>query len=201
MKQLLLELYPMAEKMLIERFAGLVNTAYSEPWRHYHNMGHLNHCFKEYEQVERVIINKNAVKLAIWYHDVMYLPGSKINEIASGDIAFVHLSILATDKMGYHVRRLIVGSRESDIRSDARYFHDIDYSILGQDRDIYVSYVEAIYKENGGLFDVKDIQARRKVFLLKLLNKRIFHSEFFRDLYEQKAKANVKYELDHPMEV
>jgi predicted metal-dependent HD superfamily phosphohydrolase len=199
MEKLLEDLYPGKD---INWIAAYVGAAYQEPWRFYHNINHIDHCLKEYEMVEKAIINKSAVLLAIWYHDVIYLPGSRINERASGDVALVQLSTLApADKIGHHVRRLIVGSRDRGIRSDARYFHDIDYSILGQDRDTYTRYVEAIYRENMVLFDVQDIKARRKIFLLKLLSKRIFQSEFFRGLYEQQAKANIKYELEHPIGV
>jgi predicted metal-dependent HD superfamily phosphohydrolase len=196
LKDLLSKKFP-EKQDLINKLCPMVERAYMEPWRYYHNVGHILFCFKELEQVEKVIGNLTVCRIALWYHDVIYVPGSLYNEKMSGELAELHVRLLAPDQnfLGSIIKDMIKGTPNKELRGDWKYFHDVDFSILGQTEKIYSEYVRSIYKENMTLFGQEQITDYRERFLRKmLLEKKIFKSEYFRDLYEEKARANIKFE-------
>lgn len=58
---------------------------YNADYRHYHNLSHLANMFE--------VARKCNIKLtecenyAIWFHDIVYIPGAKDNEIKSAEVA------------------------------------------------------------------------------------------------------------------
>jgi predicted metal-dependent HD superfamily phosphohydrolase len=196
LKDLLSKKFP-EKQDIIKIIRPTIERAYLEPWRYYHNESHILSCFKELEQVEKVIGNLTVCKIALWYHDVIYVPGSIYNEKMSGDIAELHIRLLAPDHLflGLQVKGMIKGTPVKEFRGDWKYFHDVDFSILGQSEETYSEYVRSIYKENMTLFSQETITEYRERFLRKmLLERKIFKSEYFRDLYEDKARVNIKFE-------
>lgn len=63
-----------------------VFTVYNEPYRKYHNLAHINHmlCKAQYHGVDLT----PDQKLAVIYHDYVYVPGAKDNEELSAIKAF-----------------------------------------------------------------------------------------------------------------
>ena len=65
-----------------ETHQALVN-AYLEPQRHYHNLSHLQDCLAWLPKVQHLLEKPAEVELALWFHDAVYQPRSKTNEIDS----------------------------------------------------------------------------------------------------------------------
>lgn len=64
---------------------------YSEPYRHYHN---LEHIFKMLQNMSVFCLTdseKIILRLAILYHDYIYIPGEKSNEVKSANVFLMKL--------------------------------------------------------------------------------------------------------------
>lgn len=73
------------------RFAKAVIKAYSADYRKYHNLAHIEQALRWVEMRERTYpdrrVNYAALKLAVFYHDVVYTIGSTDNEERSAEYA------------------------------------------------------------------------------------------------------------------
>ena len=170
-----------------------IESSYQQPWRYYHTMEHIHRSLREFESIEKLLKFPDTIELTIWLHDVVYIPGSKLNERMSGDTAFLicrQFNYVPQDG----VRKLIVGHPDSTYRNDWKYFRDTDYSIMAEEPEIYDEYVTGVYSEFLPIYSRQDIQHYRGIFLTKLKRK-VFLTEYFRDLYEAKALLNIKREL------
>ena len=167
---------------------------HSQPFRFYHNHNHILDCIEQLVKVRGFVRNNHRFEMALWYHDIFYIPGSSINEIASGDIALNDCKILSLN-YGNEVKELIIkGSLKPDKKDyDSLIFHDIDFSILGSDEREYVTYMQNIRLE---FLYFDNFKVEREKFLRGLLKKNIYFTEFFKDTYQKKAVENIKRELN-----
>src|SRR3989344_4723436 len=76
---------------VLEKF-HLLEKAYNEPHRHYHTFNHIRACLDELSAarmaMQTLVIDSNAIELAIWFHDFVYDPCLDDNEHASAYRAF-----------------------------------------------------------------------------------------------------------------
>ena len=70
---------------------------YQEKHRAYHNLEHVNDCLNQLDNFESEITDKHIIEMAIWYHDIIYNPYGKNNELKSAEEA----SILKKSKCHY----------------------------------------------------------------------------------------------------
>jgi predicted metal-dependent HD superfamily phosphohydrolase len=186
-----------------------IESSYQQPWRFYHNMDHISRSLKEFENIEKLLKFSSVIELAIWLHDVIYIPGSKLNERMSGDTALLicerlrhqgaespKIGRLDRTILGETIKKLIMGKPNPDLRNDWKYFRDTDYSIMAENPDIYERYVKGVYFEFLPIYSKEDIQHYRARFLTKL-KKKVFLTEYFRDLYEANALHNINIELSN----
>ena len=104
--------------------------AYSQPFRHYHTDTHILDCLEKMEHVRGLISMNYRFEMALWYHDIFYIPGSTINEQASADIAINDCLILGLKReLALHVGDLI---RKKPVKKfyDSLLFHDIEWLLL-----------------------------------------------------------------------
>ena len=167
--------------------------AYTQSFRYYHTDAHILNCLEEVEYIRGLITSNHVFTMALWYHDVFYIPGSRINEIASADIARLDCCILGLNTNIQERVSLLISGKPTKKCCDSLFFHDIDYSILGKEEHLYRIYVQSIAFE---YLYCKDYAQGRQQFLKGLLSKRrIYLTDYFRDKYEKKARENIKQEL------
>ena len=58
---------------------------YGEPVRHYHTLRHVRRCLRDFDCVRDAIPHPDVVELALWCHDVIYVPGARDNEQRSAE--------------------------------------------------------------------------------------------------------------------
>lgn len=174
---------------------------YSSPHRHYHNMTHIWHMLCALNDVEDELDYATQYYVAAIYHDCVYEPGSKTNESRS---AMVARNSIGWERDSYedNVCRLINLTARHGI--DAHFhltceedalFLDADMAILGESEVMYKSYSEGIRKEYAFAPD-EAYNAGRAFFLKGLLNSdRIFLSDTFHNLLDEKARINIEREL------
>jgi predicted metal-dependent HD superfamily phosphohydrolase len=180
-----------------------ITNSYGESFRHYHTLEHIADCFEEYEEVKKHFRKPIFVKFALLYHDIVYIPGYDGNERASAARAALDAYKLG---LGEEQRKYIMDCIEATARpagsilmcsKDHEYVHDIDYSILGQDKETFIQYENAIHNEFSISYDDDKYRHGRLMFLNKLLNlNSIYFTDHFCKKYEKKAKENIRYAIN-----
>lgn len=180
--------------------------------RFYHNIDHINECLECLDEFwfEKVLGNqrkKDIVEFAIWFHDIIYDNHKKDNEEKSANQAILILEDLGlanektdSDCVGTireWMQRLIMATchNEEVEGTFEELISDIDMMILGSSNKKYDKYAEQVRKEYAWILET-EWKTARTMFLVKLLNsKRIFYSQYFYELYEEKAKENISIEI------
>lgn len=180
---------------------------YNEPHRHYHNMAHIQHCLRELEAFAQSpegwrleasgLVDFAQVEWAIWFHDSVYDPQSKMNEENSADLLTMAASTGGISRNP--ARRLVLATKHSDqplVNLDENVMVDIDLAILGQDESTYLAYAHNIRREYS-FVPWNVYREARKLILQGFLNRaRIYSTDYFHSKYEQQARANLTMELD-----
>lgn len=186
-----------------------LSTLYTQPHRHYHNMNHINDSLVELENVPSDLLkirqyhfhDRTLIEAAIWYHDAVYNPYSKRNEIES---AALLPAISFTSKPGTSfselVRDIILATAKHTITQDglpfaAQVMLDIDLAGFGKDWYVYSQNGDNIRKEYYNTQDTEFFQGRLK--FLETINAResLYYTDYFRDKYHEKSKVNLAQDI------
>ena len=174
-------------------FAQL-QTAYSQPQRHYHNTGHINACLEQFEHVRSGAESPETIECAIWFHDVIYDPRANDNELRSADFATDFLISNGIEQtIVDRVHSLIMATRHEGSANDddARILVDVDLSILGAPEADYDVYEKAIRQEYSHVPEALYRTGRTKVLAGFLDRERIYHSDYFGQRLEDRARLNL----------
>lgn len=167
---------------------------YSELGRCYHKQTHLTHCLQEFDKAILSMDCPDAIELALWFHDAVYVPGATDNELRSaelfrqwGDISF---SSDFVDKICQLI--LVTMHKQPPNGSDECYIVDIDLSSFGVNWSRFLQDSENVRKESAFVPDAVYYPSHAG-FLKRLLNRpRIFYTDFFYVRYEEAARCNIK---------
>jgi len=191
---------------------------HTEPQRHYHTVVHLWEMLQYVEALEKsqtlaaaVISNQEStaklgciLRLATFFHDAIYDPKSAKNEVASAELfddfcrdvcmeettkIQVRTLILATEK--HQVMTTMEGSVDPILQ---QHFLDIDMAVLGKDATAYLAYAAVIRKEYAHV--PRELYCEKRAEILQgFCHGRIFLSETFHELLEERAEKNLKAEI------
>ena len=169
---------------------------YNERKRHYHNLEHVTRLLALCDELE---IDDPDITLAVVYHDVIYRPGSLKNEEKSAAYARESLGRLGVDpgRMS-QVCEMILATANHLIPQDnplTQTLLDLDMSILGSPREEYQTYTDAVRKEYSWIPEFVFRNKRRRFLERILAEEFIFHTDLFREKYEDSARANIEWEL------
>ena len=170
--------------------------AYSKKSRHYHNLTHLKEMIASFEIYRDKLQNPNEILFSIFYHDFVYSASKKDNELKSAEYA---LAILPENS---NLNRQLVfdaicatQQHQQNAIEDINWLIDFDLKILAKDWDDYKIYFEQIRKEYHIYPDFLYKPGRAKALKHFLENEFIFQTDEFRNLYEEKARANIEKEI------
>jgi predicted metal-dependent HD superfamily phosphohydrolase len=179
-----------------------IETAYTAPDRHFHDLDHLAHLYRELQVLQPKITDWDTLFFSLCYHDVVYDVEQNIvandNEEKSAALAERHLRLLGypTEKIEKCCQQIRATQKHHTSRDkDTNYLTDADLSILGQPWKVYAAYKNNIRKEFQVYPEHIYNTGRRKVLELFLSMEPLFKTAHFRQLYEQKAKDNIRKEL------
>ena len=176
-----------------------IESRYTAPDRHYHNLSHLDHMLSEVSSVRSEIDDWDTVLFAMFYHDIIYNPLALDNEEKSAELAVIRLRELSFPEEGIHkCSKIILATKGHNWTedSDTRYFTDADLSILGKDWNCYIDYCKKI-REEYLIFPDSVYRTGRQTVLNHFLEmQRIFKTEHFFNHYEKFARQNIKKEMD-----
>jgi len=171
--------------------------AYSKKSRQYHNLNHLKEMIVEFDTYNAKLKYPNEVLYSIFYHDYIYNSSRKDNELKSAEWAIQILpENAAIDKKIVFDMILATKDHQNNGMEDEKWLIDFDLKILSKDWEDYKIYFEQIRKEYRIYPDFLYKPGRKKALEHFLENKFIFQTEVFRNLYETKARENIRIEID-----
>lgn len=175
-----------------------IEKSYSAPKRFYHNLAHLTALLQFLLNYKQEIENWNALLFSVLYHDIVYNVLRSDNEERSAAIAVKRLQTLNVDPATINIctGQILATKKHADSgNKDTNLFTDVDLMVLGQTATAYQEYCKQIRKEYGVYPDFVYQPARKKVLLHFLQMPRIYKSPTCFSLFEEKARANLKAEL------
>jgi predicted metal-dependent HD superfamily phosphohydrolase len=181
-----------------EAFTDLVQ-AYSDPTRFYHTLGHIAEMLEVIDRLRGGARNLAAVRLAAWFHDVVYDPYATDNEersAARADAVLTRLQ-LPEDTIRTVVDLVLLTKthRAEDADADGRILQDADLARLGAPPEHFAAYSRAIRREYAWVPD-KEYRAGRRQLLLSFLERdRIYWNEPLYSTLEGQARQNLREEI------
>jgi predicted metal-dependent HD superfamily phosphohydrolase len=174
---------------------------YLEPHRHYHDLAHVASVRRFAESAISEAADPAAVRLAVWYHDVVYDPRATDNEARSAELAITHL-----DRLGVPRRVSLESARLIELTAHHRtgahdangsVVLDADLAILASSPDRYDRYVAGVRAEYSHVNDAAFDRGRYDVVQGFLGRRAIYRTPTFRTDREARARANLQRELDN----
>ncbi len=181
------------------KLLGLLITKYSEKHRAYHNLSHISLLLASAAEFRKKFADSESVRLAIWFHDVIYEPQSANNEAESAALAVESLAELGFPKEKIEkVERMILATQKHDAANldwDGRMFLDLDLKILSIYPSAYKKYAQAIRAEYS--FVPENLYRRERCKILQRFLQRefIYYTDEMRKTYEESARRNIANEI------
>lgn len=173
--------------------------AYTEPARHYHNLGHIRALLGWAAENRAHLQDYDAVRFAIWFHDVVYDTRRGDNEERSAALAVQALQGIRISKPVIHaVETMILATKAhqlGELSGDAAWFLDFDLAILGSPPEFYQAYSQAIRREYSWVPGLLFRRKRRQVLESFLQREQLFFTAEMRDRLETQARRNLQEEL------
>ncbi|MET7701587.1 hypothetical protein [Streptomyces sp. NPDC005485] len=176
---------------------------WSEPQRRYHTVEHLVAVLDRIDvliEVEKEHAeDPEAVRLAAWFHDAVYLPERSTNEERSARLAEralpeAGLSPARTAEVARLVRLTVTHAPEPG-DSNGAVLCDADLAILAAPATAYAAYTAAVREEYGFVPD-EAFRSGRAAVLSQLLNlPRLFTTPYGAREWEPLARENLRTEL------
>ncbi|WP_030734777.1 hypothetical protein [Streptomyces sp. NRRL S-31] len=181
-------------------YADNLLARWQEPQRHYHTLTHLTAVLDHVDTLERYAADPDAVRLAAWFHDAVYLPERSENEERSARLAERALPeagvpAARTAEVARLVR-LTVGHDPADDDRDGQVLCDADLAILAAPPSAYAAYTAAVREEYH--FVPNDaFRAGRSAVLRQLLDlPRLFRTPYGEEHWTATARHNLAAELE-----
>lgn len=172
-----------------------IQACYSESGRHYHTLDHISSCL---DQLASTTHDTPLLRLALYYHDIVYDACGDNNELLSARFATERLASLGlpdakTSVIYDLIRATDHGNSPPVPHSDL--ICDIDLSILGSSPSDYDKYASAIRREYMWLPDSRFNRGRMNILMAFLERPSIYQTpEFLRELEDQ-ARINLSNEV------
>jgi predicted metal-dependent HD superfamily phosphohydrolase len=177
-----------------------IEKAYSSKSRYYHNLDHIKQMILASEKYSEHIIDLKTLRLAIFYHDIVYSVKSKKNEEQSAIIAEKKLIQLnyPVNLIENCIQYIHATKTHHNLHNngDLAFLLDFDLEILGSAWPVYFKYSRQIRKEYKIYPDILYNEGRRKVLTYFLNLKSIFKTKEYIEKFEQIARQNLSGELD-----
>ena len=173
--------------------------AYAEKHRFYHTLEHIAYGLDVLDRLQSAL----AVKMAFWWHDVIYKPGFHDNELKSAELfnlCLGHIRIL-NDGISFvdEVKRLILITKDHRVDWFDKNGCDIvvaDLRGLAENLETYKQSGENIRQEYS-MFTDDQWRVGRADFLSKMAARRLFPPSRDYDELEYRAKNNMARESEY----
>lgn len=166
---------------------------YSEPGRHYHTLGHVMDCLGALDETSELLEDLDAAELALWFHDVVYDPAARDNELRSALMFDRELGVQLPSPFADKVRTMIMATvhPSAAVDHDAQLVADIDLAGLALPWTEFRHDTELLRRESSHL-TVGEFQFGTLGFFAKLMSRpSIYLTDYFRAHYGTQARKNI----------
>ncbi len=171
---------------------------YSEAWRSYHNTEHIEVSIGYFDDCKDYAEFADAIELAIWFHDCIYILGASDNEAKSRDWFLQRSENQLVPALRQSVDELIMNTCHVDVpqTADGKLIADIDLTSFGLPWDDYMKDSLAVQSEFPPR-PADSVATGKKVFLQNLMKDgQVYYSDYYLEHYEQKAQDNIRRHLE-----
>lgn len=176
---------------------------HSEPQRHYHDWTHIDALLRHAQSVAELLHDTEAVRYAILFHDSIYDPKAKDNELRSAELLVESAPPIATASQEL-ARRMIKatdghalpGELVGEQQADCAHFLDMDLAILGADEARFDIYEDQIRREYAHVPDDAFRTGRAAVLRHFAEREVLYFSPWGVQRFEQAARANLARSLE-----
>lgn len=175
--------------------------AYSHRSRAYHNLTHINSMLDLSTRFIEDLEDPDLLLCSIWYHDLIYNALRKDNELKSANKAKEVLEQLncSPERIARcHRQIMLTKNHKVEVTDsiDERLLIDFDLEILSRDWNLYETYTKQIRKEYW-MYPGPIYRKGRKEAMIHFLERDfIYQTEIFRSSKEEKARENIKREIE-----
>jgi predicted metal-dependent HD superfamily phosphohydrolase len=177
-----------------ERVQARLREAWAEPQRHYHDLKHLGECLgllrAHRERAERA----DELLLALWFHDAIYDPRGKHNELRSADWAAQALREGGADQACIErIRAHILATchQAEPAPGDQSLLVDIDLAILGAEPERFAEYERQIRAEYAWVPGFVYRYKRRQILREFAERRPLYRTPALREQLEAQARENL----------
>ena len=167
---------------------------YEDDGRYYHNLKHIQNVLEIIESVRVIAADLEAIKLAAWFHDVIYDPAATDNEeqsvILFNKLAHNILPETVIQKVSKIIKATLHIDNPEDL--DEAFMLDIDLSSIAGSWQRFTKDNSNLRREAKDQ-DCRDYCEKKISFFNMLLDKdRIYFTDFFHAAFEEKARHNME---------
>lgn len=182
-----------------------VRRRYSAPKRKYHTWEHVREMFRVLEHIDESLECLPAVILATVYHDIVYDPKRKDNELRSATV----MRRMSKGMELFWIERadaLIMATADhrlpagAEAAGDAAHFLDMDLAILGSPAERYARYARDLRLEYDHMTTSQWAAGRKVVlqeFLRRLAAGELFNTSWAKQGLAGSAELNIRWELEN----
>lgn len=163
--------------------------AYNEKQRAYHTLQHLYECLVLVDSIRADLNDANAVELALWFHDAVYDPQAKDNELKSAELFEKYMAQDLSVEIVEKIKRWIIATQNHELTNelDLQFLLDIDLAILATSPARFAEYEQQIQQEYAWVdSDVYSIK-RKEVLAHFYQTESLYQTEHFQQSFERKA--------------
>ena len=188
-----LRVAPSAKVTELEAMHTRLGSAYRQTWRCYHALDHIEHCLRQFDGARTAIAGPDEVELALWYHDVVYLPGDVDNEIHSAQWFLRDAGGLLPAAQCERIHALIMATTHHAAPrcTASAWVVDIDLSSFGLPWPDFLHDSHAVRAEMKDQNDERYVAAHSAFLHSLLARPRLYTTEHFHARYEQTARDNI----------
>ena len=173
--------------------------AYAAPHRRYHGLAHVAFLLDEIDRRQALARDPALLRFAAWFHDAIYDPLASDNEARSANWARRDLVAHGMDSGAAAAIAALIGKTKSHhagaATPDEALFLDMDFAILGADREVYAAYADNIRAEYAAVAP-DAFRAGRASFLKGVLAQdRMFRTHVYEEERAAAARANLAWEI------
>ncbi|MFI8232213.1 hypothetical protein ACIGDI_25575 [Streptomyces sp. NPDC085900] len=181
-------------------YADNLLARWQEPQRRYHTLAHLVAVLDHVDTLAEYADDPDAVRLAAWFHDAVYLPDRSENEERSARLAERALTEAGVpDDTTAEVARLVrltVTHDPADDDRDGQVLCDADLAILASPPAAYAAYTAAVREEYHFVPNDAFRAGRADVLRQLLALPQLFRTPYGRRKWEATARYNLSSELE-----
>jgi predicted metal-dependent HD superfamily phosphohydrolase len=172
---------------------------YAGATRFYHTLGHIAEMLDTIDRLADGKCNRTALRLAAWFHDVVYDPHAADNEERSATRAEEVLSRLRLPRDTIRaVKDLILLTKTHQAEptdADGRVLQDADLARLGAPPEQFAAYSQAIRREYAWVPEEEYRAGRRQLLQNFLGRERLFATDLMHREFEVQARQNLRDEI------